>query len=61
MQLDSVKLWGYIRKCHLTHIYDEDDLLRAVNIHEQIIRYNYLRQGDREIIGSSKHDLTTRC
>lgn len=54
MRLDSVKLWEYIRKSHLTHIYGEDDSMRAVNIHEQTIRYNYLRQGDREIIGEFK-------
>ena len=54
MRLDSVKLWEYIRKCNLTHIYGEDDSMRAVNIHEQTVRYNYLRQGDREIIGEFK-------
>ena len=54
MRLDSVKLWEYIRKSHLTYIYGEDDSMRAVNIHEQTIRYNYLRQGDREIIGEFK-------
>ena len=40
-RLDSVKLWEYIRRSHLTHIYGEDDSMRAVNIHEQTIRYNY--------------------
>ena len=54
MQLDSVKLWEYIRRSHLTHIYGEDDSMRAVNIHEQTLRYNYLRQGDREIISDFK-------
>ena len=54
MRLDSVKLWEYIRRSHLTHIYGEDDSMRAVNIHEQTIRYNYLRQGDREVIGDFK-------
>lgn len=34
MRLDSVKLWGYIRKSRLTHIYGEDDSMRAINIHE---------------------------
>ena len=50
-RLDSIKLWEYIRRSHLTHIYGDDDLMRAVNIHEQTIIYNYLRQGDRESIG----------
>ena len=54
MRLDSVKLWEYIRRSHLTHIYGGDDSMRAVNIHEQTIRYNYLRQGDREVIGDFK-------
>ena len=53
LRLDSVKLWEYIRRSHLTHIYVDDDLLCAVNIQEQTIRYNYLRQGDREIISAS--------
>ena len=53
-RLDSIKLWEYIRRSHLTHIYGEDDSMRAVNIHEQTIRYNYLRQGDRESIGDFK-------
>ena len=47
MRLDSVK-------SYLTYIYGEDDSIRAVNNHEQTIRYNYLRQGDREIIGEFK-------
>ena len=54
LRLDSVKLWKYIRRSHLTHIYGEDDAMRAVNIHEQTLRYNYLRQGDREVIGDFK-------
>ena len=54
MRLDSVKLWEYIKRSHLTHVYGEDDSMRAVNIHEQTIRYNYLRQGDREVIGDFK-------
>ena len=54
MRLDSVKLWEYIRRSHLTHIYGGDDSMRAVNIHEQTIRYNYLCQGDREVIGDFK-------
>ena len=54
MQLDSVKLWQFIKRSHLTHVYGEDDSMRAVNIHEQTLRYNYLRQGERELIGDFK-------
>ena len=54
MRLDSVMLWEYIRKSHLTHIYWEDDSMRAVNVHEQTLRYNYLRQGEREVISEFK-------
>lgn len=54
LRLDSVKLWEYIRRSHLTHIYGEDDSMRAMNVHEQTIRYNYLRQGEREVIGDFK-------
>ena len=54
MKLDSVKLWEYIKRSHLTHVYGEDDSMRAVNVHEQTIGYNYLRQGDREVIGDFK-------
>ena len=28
--------------------------MRAVNVHEQTLRYNYLRQGEREVIGEFK-------
>jgi hypothetical protein len=54
MRLDSVKLWEFIKRSHLTHVYGEDDSMRAVNVHEQTIRYNYLRQGEREFIGEFK-------
>ena len=53
-RLDSVRLWEFIRRSHLTHIYGEDDSMRAVNIHEQALRYNYLKQGEREVIGDIK-------
>ena len=52
LRLDSVQLWEFIRRSHLTHIYG--DSMRAVNIHEQTLRYNYLRQGEREYIGDFK-------
>ena len=54
LRLDSVQLWEFIRRSHLTHIYGEDDSMRAVNVHEQTLRYNYLRQGEREVIGEFK-------
>ena len=54
MQFDSVRLWQFIKRSHLTHVYGEDDSMRAVNIHEQTLRYNYLSQGDQELIGEFK-------
>ena len=54
LRLDSVQLWEFIRRSHLTHIYGEDDSMRAVNVHEQTLMYNYLRQGEREVIGDFK-------
>ena len=54
LRRDSVQLWEFIRRSHLTHIYGEDDSMRAVNVHEQTLRYNYLRQGEREVIGVFK-------
>ena len=54
MRLDSVEMWRYIKRSHLTHVYGEDDSMRAVNVHEQTIRYSYLRQGEREAIGEFK-------
>ena len=54
LRLDSVQLWEFIRRSHLTHIYGEDDSMKAVNMHEQTLRYNYLRQGEREVIGDFK-------
>ena len=54
MQFDSVRLWQFIKRNHLTHVYGEDDSMRAVNVHEQTLRYNYLRQGDRELVGEFK-------
>ena len=51
LRLDSVKLWEYIRRSRLPHIYGEDDSMRAMSVHEQTIRY---RQGEREVIGDFK-------
>ena len=52
--LDAVVLWQLIKSSHLTHVYGDDDSLRSYNIHEQITRYNNLRQGDREAIADFK-------
>ena len=34
LRFDSVKLWEYIRRSHLTHIFGRDDSMRAMNVHE---------------------------
>jgi hypothetical protein len=39
LRLDSIKLWDFIRRTHLTHIYGEDDAMLLVNIHDQTSRY----------------------
>ena len=54
LNLDSIKLWTYIRKSHLTHIFGEDDEMSAANVHDQTMRYHNLRQGDREFISDFK-------
>jgi Zinc knuckle len=54
LELDSIKLWTYIRKSHLTHIFGEDDEMSAANIHDQASRYHNLRQGDKEYISEFK-------
>ena len=53
-ELDVVKLWKFIRRSHLTHIYGDDDSMSYVNIHDQSVRYNHMRQGDREYIADFK-------
>ena len=50
IDLDSVKLWGFIRRTHLTHIFGVGDPLLEVNVQEQESRYAVLRQGERESI-----------
>jgi hypothetical protein len=45
---DVVKLWGFIRRSHLTHVHGSSDKLRAVNINDQLRKFNNMRQGDRE-------------
>jgi hypothetical protein len=54
LNLDSIALWNFIRKSHLTHIYGEADEMSAVNIHDQSLRYHNLRQGDKEFFSDFK-------
>ena len=35
LHLDCVRLWDFIRRSHLTHIYGEGDPMRELNIQEQ--------------------------
>ena len=51
---DVVKLWEFIRESHLTHVYGSSDNMRAVNINDQKIRFNNMRQGEREYISDFK-------
>ena len=50
----AMKLWVFISKSHLTHVYGVDDNMRAVNKHDQSEKYNNLRQGGREYISAFK-------
>ena len=52
--LNSVKLWKLIRKSHLTHMYGDHDNMSSVNLYDQQMRYNELRQGDHEPIADFK-------
>ena len=47
-------MWTYIRKSHLTHVFGEYDEISAANVHDQTMRYHYLKQGDREFISNFK-------
>jgi hypothetical protein len=47
---DVIKLWGFIRRSHLTHVYGQSDNMRAVNINHQVIRFRNMRHGDLEAI-----------
>ena len=51
---DVIKLWGYIRRSHLTHIYGPSDNMRAVNVNDQLVRFSNMRQGEREFISDFK-------
>ena len=48
LHLDRIRLWDFIRRSHLTHIFGNGDPMREVNIQEQEFRYAALKQGDRE-------------
>ena len=54
LDLDSIKLWTYIRKTHLTHIHGDNEETTYANIHDQSVKYNNLRQGDKEKISDFK-------
>ena len=49
-KLDCVRLWGFIRETHLTHVFGIGDPMKEVNAIEQEIRFAAMRQGDREFI-----------
>jgi hypothetical protein len=51
---DVIKLWEYIRKSHLTHMYGATDKMRAVNVNDQKMKFNNMRQGDREFVSDFK-------
>jgi hypothetical protein len=54
LHLDSVRLWGFIRRTHLTHVFGNGDQMQMVNVQEQEARYAELRQGEREFTSSFK-------
>ena len=53
-KLDCVRLWGFIRETHLTHVFGVGDPMKDVNAIEQEIRFAAMRQGDREFISTFK-------
>jgi hypothetical protein len=54
LALDPVRLWGFIRRTHLTHIFGVGDPMTEVNIQEQQARFASLRQGNREPVATFK-------
>ena len=48
LQRDCVRLWEFVRRTHLTHIYGDGDPMVQVNIQEQETRYAELKRGDSE-------------
>jgi hypothetical protein len=53
---DVIKLWKYIRKSYRTHMYGAKDNMGAVNVNDQKMKFNNMRQGDREFVS----DFRTR-
>ena len=53
-KLDCVRLWGFIRETHLTHVFGVGDPNREVNALEQETRFAALKQGEREFISTFK-------
>ena len=51
---DCIRLWEFIRRTHLTHIYGVGDPLAEVNAKEQEIRYSQLQQGEKEYTSAFK-------
>ena len=51
---DCVRLWEFIRRTHLTHIFGDGDPMMQLNIQEQECKYAALRQGDKEYISNFK-------
>jgi hypothetical protein len=56
LALDPVRLWGFIRRTHLTHIFGVGDpmTMTEINIQEQVARFASLKQGEREPVVSFK-------
>jgi hypothetical protein len=54
LALDPVRLWGFIRRTHLTHIFGVGDPMTEVNIQEQLARFASLKQGEREHVAPFK-------
>ena len=54
LNLDSVRLRGFIRRTQLTHMFGEGDPLTKINIQEQESRYSHLKQEEREYIATFK-------
>jgi hypothetical protein len=57
---DVIKLWRFIRRSHLTHVYGQSDNLRAVNINDQLIKFGNLRQCQQEPISDFKSRYDNR-
>lgn len=54
LNLDCIRLWDFIRRSHLTHVFGDADPMREVNIQDQEQRYSALRQGEKEYITTFK-------